>query len=46
MTSWLQRLRQQARQLKHELYALYLAYQDLRVPWYAKASPPALWLMP
>jgi uncharacterized membrane protein YkvA (DUF1232 family) len=26
-----------ARQLKAEVYALYLAYRDPRVPWYAKA---------
>lgn len=32
----LQRLKQQARALKNELRALYLAYQDPRVPWYAK----------
>src|SRR3712207_5553770 len=25
-----------ARQLKTELYALYLAYKDPRVPWYAR----------
>jgi uncharacterized membrane protein YkvA (DUF1232 family) len=30
--SWQQR----ARQLKTEVYALYLAYKDPRVPWYAK----------
>lgn len=29
-------LRQRARQLKRETYALYLAYQDPRVPWYAR----------
>ena len=28
--------KQQARRLKLETYALYLAYQDPRVPWYAK----------
>jgi uncharacterized membrane protein YkvA (DUF1232 family) len=28
--------RQRARQLKRETYALYLAYRDPRVPWYAK----------
>ncbi len=27
---------QRARQLKHEIYALYLAYQDPRTPWLAK----------
>lgn len=35
MTHWRQRLRQ----LKGETYALYLAYKDPRVPWYAR-----LWL--
>jgi uncharacterized membrane protein YkvA (DUF1232 family) len=29
-------LKQRARQLKAETYALYLAYKDPRVPWYAK----------
>src|SRR5687768_14220197 len=29
--------KQRARQLKREVYALYLAYQDPRVPWYARA---------
>ncbi len=33
----LKQLKQQAKQLKIELYALYLACQDHRVPWYAKA---------
>ena len=28
--------KQQARQLKVEVYALYLAYKDPRVPWYAR----------
>ncbi len=28
--------KQRARQLKCELYALYLAYKDPRVPWYAR----------
>lgn len=32
----LQQLKQQAKALKQELYAMYLAYQDRRVPWYAK----------
>ena len=32
----LQKLKQQARRLKTELYALYLAYRDPRVPWYAR----------
>ena len=30
-------LKQKARSLKNEIYILYLAYQDPRVPWYAKA---------
>ncbi|MGH9509006.1 MAG: YkvA family protein [Terriglobales bacterium] len=29
--------RQRVRQINEELYALYLAYRDPRVPWYAKA---------
>ncbi|MEG3438472.1 YkvA family protein [Pannus brasiliensis CCIBt3594] len=33
----LQKLKQQAKRLKTELYALYLAYRDPRVPWYARA---------
>jgi uncharacterized membrane protein YkvA (DUF1232 family) len=33
----LARLQQHARRLKVEAYALYLAYRDPRVPWYAKA---------
>jgi uncharacterized membrane protein YkvA (DUF1232 family) len=33
LDSWKQR----ARRLKHETYALYLAYRDPRVPWPAKA---------
>src|SRR5919205_1057475 len=28
--------RQRARRLKREVYALYLAYRDRRVPWYAR----------
>ena len=30
------RLRQRARRLKRETYALFLAYRDPRVPWYAR----------
>ena len=30
------RTRQRARRLKAEVYALYLAYRDPRVPWYAR----------
>ncbi len=33
LVSW----KKKARQLKVETYALYLAYKDPRVPWYAKA---------
>lgn len=32
----LNRLRQYARKLKLEVYVLYFAYRDPRVPWYAK----------
>ena len=32
----LDRWKQRARHLKQEVYALYLAYQDPRVPWYAR----------
>ncbi len=31
-----ERLRRWARRLKAEVYALYLAYKDPRVPWYAR----------
>jgi uncharacterized membrane protein YkvA (DUF1232 family) len=31
-----ERWRKRARQLKLEVYTLYLAYRDPRVPWYAK----------
>jgi uncharacterized membrane protein YkvA (DUF1232 family) len=34
-------LRQKVEALKNETYALYLAYQDPRVPWYAKAVAAA-----
>ena len=37
MTSLLQRLREFARTLKQEIYALYLAYQHPETPWYARA---------
>lgn len=33
MSSW----KTKAQKLRNELYALYLAYRDPRVPWYAKA---------
>ena len=32
----LDRMRQRARRLKAEIYALYLAYRDPRTPWYAR----------
>ncbi len=37
MSTLFSRLRKRARALKAETYALYLAYRDPRVPWYAKA---------
>ena len=33
----MERWRQRARRLKTEVHALYLAYRDPRVPWYARA---------
>ena len=36
MKMQLDRWKQRARQLKVETYALYLAYKDPRVPWYAR----------
>lgn len=36
MTDTLQRWRARADQLRKETYALYIAYRDPRVPWYAK----------
>ena len=33
----LERWKRRARRLKTELHALYLAYKDPRVPWYARA---------
>ncbi len=36
MTHWLASWKRRARQLKVELYALYLAYRDPRVPLYAR----------
>ena len=35
--TWLARWKDRARRLKREVYALYLAYRDPRVPWYARA---------
>ena len=34
--------RSKARQLKLEVYALYLAYKDPRTPWYAKLAAAAV----
>ena len=36
MNEYLAKWRQRARELKTEVYALYLAYKDPRVPWYAR----------
>ena len=36
MADWTETWKQRARQLKIEVYALYLAYRDPRVPWYAR----------
>ena len=36
MTKAIETWKQRARQLKMETYALYLAYKDPRVPWYAR----------
>ncbi len=36
MPPFLDQWKQQARQLKREVYALYVAYRDPRVPWYAR----------
>src|SRR5438270_7568583 len=36
MAGFVDHLQQRAKQLKTELYALYLAYKDPRVPWYAR----------
>ncbi len=33
----IEKWKQKSRHLKIEIYALYLAYRDPRVPWYAKA---------
>lgn len=34
---WFEHLKQKARELKKEIYTLYLCYKDFRTPWYAKA---------
>lgn len=36
MTQFLTAWKHRARQFKTELYAIYLAYKDPRVPWYAR----------
>ena len=36
MRQFIEQWKQRARQLKVEVYALYLAYRDPRVPWYAR----------
>jgi len=38
LKSW----KEKAKKLKTEIYALYLAYRDPRVPWYAKAFIAAI----
>ena len=36
MKKYIEKWKQQAKQLKVEVYSLYLAYQDPRVPWIAR----------
>jgi len=36
MSQFLEKLKQRSRQLKIEIYAIYLAYKDPRVPWFAR----------
>jgi uncharacterized membrane protein YkvA (DUF1232 family) len=36
MAQFLEQWKQRARQLKVQVYAIYLAYRDPRVPWYAR----------
>jgi uncharacterized membrane protein YkvA (DUF1232 family) len=36
MESFINRWKEWAKQLKLEIYALYIAYKDRRTPWYAK----------
>jgi uncharacterized membrane protein YkvA (DUF1232 family) len=36
MESFINRWKERAKQLKLEIYALYIAYKDRRTPWYAK----------
>lgn len=40
--SFLKSWKEKAKKLKTEIYALYLAYRDPRVPWYAKAFIAAI----
>jgi uncharacterized membrane protein YkvA (DUF1232 family) len=35
--NWIDSWKRRARELQTEVYALYLAYRDPRVPWYARA---------
>jgi uncharacterized membrane protein YkvA (DUF1232 family) len=42
----LARLKQRARLLKRDTYALYLAARDPRTPWYAKSWPRPWWPTP
>lgn len=41
MTTW-NHWKQTANNLKHQIYTLYVAYQDPRVPWYAKVFIAAI----
>jgi uncharacterized membrane protein YkvA (DUF1232 family) len=36
MAEWLEGWKGRAQRLKKEVYAIYLAYKDPRVPWYAR----------
>jgi uncharacterized membrane protein YkvA (DUF1232 family) len=36
MTDFLEKWKRRVRELKVEVYAIYLAYKDPRVPWYAR----------
>ena len=36
MSQFLKKQKQKVKQLKIEIYAIYLAYKDPRVPWYAR----------
>ena len=36
MARWLDNWKQRAHELQTEVYAMYLAYRDPRVPWYAR----------